>query len=828
MDPTREVSGRSRKKKKSKNVFSKVMGLFQQPKSHKAKARVSKTEYNECDEEVYHQIEDVQQNESPNMGPLVHEEIATPTLLLIPDKERRLLPQLPTEDDGTKTLTETKNSLQLLQIRNKETDKSETPAIPPSRVSLTRDFYPENQMGALADADRYDHIMFEENSRKQNDDTRMQRDTIENDEYYNSCWLKKDTQDLQGPQESSKKEGMTSTKEQVYTSNPEEYQSTKDISIFKISKDDMNIALKDIACSRYDRELIYFDKLEAKAKPRLKLCTTADLTFISKEDLRELIIAQAKCTVSINVEYTSPRRPDLYPGSDISYPHYNYRGKSCSRRGSGILKRVIWYRDSDNISCQCQKCSNGTYVTNSWGEIEILTATHLVFDDSEAKYATCILDCDSPDCLGEIIRGCTAEASIIGDGCLLRCYSHDSWLLEKLEKRCRIYQKLCIRLNANFNKLRNFIVTVVHQSEGKKQVYVGENPHIWNSHNYNSAQFYNAIHTSTNFTDASVYILEKELPESFKNSSEYDVIKTQLSSQCETFNGKAVLKSDLFTGPGNFEMHTDAEAVVDLQWAQCKKNPNHTHFTPIREMKLEHIPLKMEDLLFSLIKSFTSLTVKVILFDKMKNEINSGSGMIYQVETFAPSDNKVCTCHCCTYSTSALKEWALIEVKTTSQFVECVHGLLESLKKWDSLFIMMDDLKMEIVEVKSVNVLQCVTHDMSNAQKLKGFLRHHERMKQNLVDDLNLTVIVSHPHGCSKQVTFGKMKHQIAMSGHKQNVARWRDEYHWVKYIYETPTCPGSSGAYVYKLGDEFGARVHSGTYNFINYAGEYVALANM
>lgn len=278
----------------------------------------------------------------------------------------------------------------------------------------------------------------------------------------------------------------------------------------------------DIACSRFDREMTYFDASEAKQRFRLRHCTMADLPSISKDDFLELIRAQAKATVSIKVGCTSSNRPKFYPGTNTPYPSHNTRKSNESRQGTGILKTVTKYEKSFNIACQCPKCSIGDCPCYEWGEIEILTTTHLVFDNTEATKTACFLDFDSNACLGEIINGCTAEASIIGDGCILKCFTHDLFLTDELQKRCRNFKKSCAKLNKKFIKLKDIIVTVIHQPGQAKRVYVGENPNKFSLVNHNSAPFVNAIHVTTHYKDASVYFFEKELPECFNCKTSCD------------------------------------------------------------------------------------------------------------------------------------------------------------------------------------------------------------------------------------------------------------------------------------------------------------------
>ncbi|CAG5132250.1 unnamed protein product [Candidula unifasciata] len=62
-----------------------------------------------------------------------------------------------------------------------------------------------------------------------------------------------------------------------------------------------------------------------------------------------------------------------------------------------------------------------------------------------------------------------------------------------------------------------------------------------------------------------------------------------------------------------------------------------------------------------------------------------------------------------------------------------------------------------------------------------------------------LTVVVSHPHGCSKQISLGFCSYIDVM----------KDE--WTRYTYTTATCPGSSGAPVVTISKNWSYYVHSG-----------------
>ncbi|KAH9512426.1 hypothetical protein Btru_039543 [Bulinus truncatus] len=143
----------------------------------------------------------------------------------------------------------------------------------------------------------------------------------------------------------------------------------------------------------------------------------------------------------------------------------------------------------------------------------------------------------------------------------------------------------------------------------------------------------------------------------------------------------------------------------------------------------------------------------------------------------------------------------------------------------DSTVVSVNQVSVDCVDIESDwCALTCVTCDKSLGDKLNTLWRHYidvwrkvfnKYFESRDVDKLNF--IVSHPHGCSKQVSVG----------------HWLDRYkvggRFNKFTYTTCTCPGSSGARVdcvgYEDGDGVGVwwnhLVHSGSLNFkLNYSG--------
>lgn len=94
--------------------------------------------------------------------------------------------------------------------------------------------------------------------------------------------------------------------------------------------------------------------------------------------------------------------------------------------------------------------------------------------------------------------------------------------------------------------------------------------------------------------------------------------------------------------------------------------------------------------------------------------------------------------------------------------------------------------------------VKCVTHDLELWDRLKANFEKCGELQQKVDEkyksgDEKFSVIVSHPHGLCKRVTFG----------------RWLDRHEWeyngdkiqTIYIYTNDTCTGSSGAPLWVIG---------------------------
>ncbi|XP_055897458.1 uncharacterized protein LOC106069067 isoform X2 [Biomphalaria glabrata] len=284
---------------------------------------------------------------------------------------------------------------------------------------------------------------------------------------------------------------------------------------------------------------------------------------------------------------------------------------------------------------------------------------------------------------------------------------------------------------------------------------------------------------------------------------------------------------------GHHEQQVSGNIEADLykHFTSCTKNPGHKDFIPVDTFKMIHLPKghRNKDL-FELIKAVVELTVRVNVTRtsphrpmfwpnttvpyfcrhlRGSKHLRGGSGMINEV---IKSTEGACPCDTCQQSGNPSTDWWKIRVGTAANLV---FGATEANSATLTLFY--DNKESSEVNVKVVTTdfykyinrdvswFYCVTCDQKLAADLsKGVQHYYDLIKKNFEmylesrDDCKLMFIVSHPHGCYKQISIGQWKDKIRMS----------DGSH--RFTYLTCTCPGSTGAAVHLVG--YGRHAHSGS----------------
>uniref|UniRef100_A0A2C9KUS3 Uncharacterized protein n=1 Tax=Biomphalaria glabrata TaxID=6526 RepID=A0A2C9KUS3_BIOGL len=243
----------------------------------------------------------------------------------------------------------------------------------------------------------------------------------------------------------------------------------------------------------------------------------------------------------------------------------------------------------------------------------------------------------------------------------------------------------------------------------------------------------------------------------------------------------------------------------------CKKNPGHIQFIPVDTFTLQHLPEDHQDNdLFELIKATADLTVRVDVKMISSPKWRRGSGSVWFVNKFhdgaiqdgvhGHTDYTKCWCRKCQDSNSPSKVWWEFSVYTATHVIFDVQENQTSLRLFydrdDSPVISVNDVRVVDKDINSDRCeLKCVTCDRNIGNKLLKMCKLYENIWKNVFTRYSaskskhrINFIVSHPHGCSKQVSVGQCKDRL-------------EEGDGTRFTYTTCTCPGSSGAHVQCIG---------------------------
>ncbi|CAG5130996.1 unnamed protein product, partial [Candidula unifasciata] len=170
------------------------------------------------------------------------------------------------------------------------------------------------------------------------------------------------------------------------------------------------------------------------------------------EQMLNYIRAVSDLTVRVTVKYFSRRRPATLPDSNKPYPGFRVRGQRRITVGTGCVESVRVYDASTGYTCKCKDCQNSGTPKRNFAIISIKTASHVVFDQSEAEETTCHLFFDSGDtpdtCSGVVaLTGMSCRLSVVKeDLCHMDHYTHDLDLAHRLRKiflrRCHLRYEL--------------------------------------------------------------------------------------------------------------------------------------------------------------------------------------------------------------------------------------------------------------------------------------------------------------------------------------------------------------------------------------------------
>jgi hypothetical protein len=295
-------------------------------------------------------------------------------------------------------------------------------------------------------------------------------------------------------------------------------------------------------------------------------------------------------------------------------------------------------------------------------------------------------------------------------------------------------------------------------------------------------------------------------------------------------------------GPWEVEVSYGGEADLKEHLTGCEKNRGHLKFISVDTFNADHLPAGCDKIMVDVVKALADLTVRVSVKyvsdrrpetvrgtskrypcykDRGSNMMRTGTGWVCGVRKYPDNTNIYLTCQClsCLDSPTPKLKFAHIHIYTAAHVV---YDDLEAAQTTCDLFFdqgSTTDVCEGVVTLMGMSFersdderdlceIRYVTHDPDLIHTLGKMVDHWnalgnrlrclysnlESKKQKMPAEFTsipldtLTIIVSHPHGCSKQVTFGYYDDSRL------------NEDGYLPLTYTTATCPGSSGARVLEL----------------------------
>ncbi|KAK6959003.1 hypothetical protein BgiMline_036472, partial [Biomphalaria glabrata] len=329
------------------------------------------------------------------------------------------------------------------------------------------------------------------------------------------------------------------------------------------------------------------------------------------------------------------------------------------------------------------------------------------------------------------------------------------------------------------------------------------------------------------------------------------ITDTNKDSAKEKFDNKK-------TGESSTKRFEDGGAAVTIRKyfegeKHCTKVGNHSSFIPYNAFRVDHFPEPYRDtLLVDLVKVLGSLVVMLKIssvskrrpkyfpetFLEYPKSCSSGTGRIIFSKPIWGTETQHCPCRQCAQSSRPCMKWGEIKVVTAAHVVfdvteaECTTCVLDYDSNDCHETVKLSFLNNEIIDVRNDrSTIVFVTHDIQMAYRLmnkiyeykglhdQAYAKYQNSLSTFNIDQQNdqperhnacesndkkteklqtedLAILISHPHGWSKQVSIGTSKKIVC----KKDIDKGRV---YTYYEYVLTSCGGSSGAPVYILGKE-------------------------
>ncbi|KAH9500974.1 hypothetical protein Btru_069382 [Bulinus truncatus] len=351
-------------------------------------------------------------------------------------------------------------------------------------------------------------------------------------------------------------------------------------------------------------------------------------------------------------------------------------------------------------------------------------------------------------------------------------------------------------------------------------------------------------------------ILHSDQSKQVKSREKRQVIYSGSLSKDEITSQSVVIPNQHFHLYGHHETQVSEGGEADLHkhLKNCQKNSDHKQFVPVKFFSIKDLPEKVQDnVLYQLNKATVDLTVRVDVkmtsphrpefypdtkvpypFYNMRNKttLRLGTGEIHvykyidgrgvdsarmdcnvdgeQYLSLFDTSTRTCPCTKCRHSDKPRNVWwEFIVVTATHVVFDDIEPSHTSCRLFydgqDSPVVSLDKVSVHYVDIeRDTYHLKFVTcgslgNNLFNIELRWLYLWRKVRNKYKKISDIKMTYIVSHTHGCHKQVSIGRLMVNYKFGECNKNID-------FAKLTYTTSTCPGSSGARVYCLGSGNGA----------------------
>ncbi|CAL1537224.1 unnamed protein product [Lymnaea stagnalis] len=603
--------------------------------------------------------------------------------------------------------------------------------------------------------------------------------------------------------------------------NPE-YQELSEMS-------EASIIMEWNSCTKKQGHEGFFQLKDFQSDPE-RYCKESNL--IPTEKTLKYIDTIANLTVRLKVEFVSHHRPELYRKL------FEHRGTKHTFTGTGCVVHDV---NESKHQCRCKKCmtnakKNGMATVKTFS-VYIATATHVLYDDEEAKEMTAELNYNDDDrqCIKRLYGVSISDRSVSGDACIVECVTCDQQLANviktNLESANLLYRE--------FPRINEPIVVIISHPHGSfKRISFGECKNSQTKRDVLLSLTSLEYNTTTcpGSSGAPVLLMNDLCPLRrtklvLLNSPAHSGVNSQgLNFSATASNPKFKIKSEKKLQEMEKEINqsgTQESGEVDIHThlSSCKKNPGHAMFVPVDDFNISHLPEGCHDNnLVEIVKCLADLTVRVAVrmisterpefwtnttqpypfYDKRGSDVMTlGTGIILLIRQIEDVQQPLCTCHKCQDSDTPSKVHYHIYMKTATHVVfDDLEARDTTARTFydgqDSPLVTLDGWHVVDRDIEGDTCyLKCVTCDVDLGEKLFKMTQHlwniYETIEYKYKSE-KLSIISSHPHGCPKQVSVGHVVEEITLAeGYDLKLT---------KHSYTTCTCPGSSGAAVFILSE--------------------------